>query len=352
VGQTSFLVTAVARPRRFATPLIAVQNRTLAYFGGSLAGHLTLVLLLGLMPVESSTAAIDLASQEPTSINSKSIEHEDLTAEQEQERDPGSSRTEGKGAQMALAEGAAGTTKSTREDGHIRIKKNADEPQVARTQAIEAATTAGIMGSVSLQDGAAFASLTGVSNLSSGFDDADVYGPLYGAEGEGHGYFGYGRHGFELGGGCAGAGCGIIGTEPGYGKIGTGRRGMNGWDGPGGGGPPGRRHIADVPVAVLGQPTTAGDLDKAIIRRYIKQNLSKIQYCYEKQLLAKSGLDGTVMVNFFITNMGTVKASVGSGMDAEVANCVAYVIAAIEFPKPRGGGGVQVNYPFTFHAAK
>jgi hypothetical protein len=24
------------------------------------------------------------------------------------------------------------------------------------------------------------------------------------------------------------------------------------------------------------------------------------------------------------------------------------VIKGIEFPKPKGGGGVQVNYPFTF----
>ena len=27
---------------------------------------------------------------------------------------------------------------------------------------------------------------------------------------------------------------------------------------------------------------------------------------------------------------------------------VAGVIKNIEFPKPKGGGGVQVNYPFTF----
>jgi hypothetical protein len=27
------------------------------------------------------------------------------------------------------------------------------------------------------------------------------------------------------------------------------------------------------------------------------------------------------------------------------------VIHAIEFPKPKGGGGVQVNYPFTFRPA-
>ena len=43
--------------------------------------------------------------------------------------------------------------------------------------------------------------------------------------------------------------------------------------------------------------------------------------------------------------------STGSGVDPEVASCVADVIRGIEFPKPKGGGGVQVNYPFTFRPA-
>ena len=66
-------------------------------------------------------------------------------------------------------------------------------------------------------------------------------------------------------------------------------------------------------------------------------------------MLAKPGLSGTVQTQFFISPNGTVTASNGSGVDAEVANCVADVIRGIEFPKPKGGGGVQVNYPFTFH---
>ena len=71
----------------------------------------------------------------------------------------------------------------------------------------------------------------------------------------------------------------------------------------------------------------------------------------EKQLLAKPGIEGTVSIQFFITGAGSVKSSVGAGFDSEVANCVADVVSAIEFPKPPEGGA-QVNYPFTFHAAK
>ena len=112
-----------------------------------------------------------------------------------------------------------------------------------------------------------------------------------------------------------------------------------------------RGRTAAVPTVSIGQPNAQGDLDKAIIRRYIKRNVQKIQYCYEKELLAKPTLAGTVQAQFFITPNGTVASSTGNGVDPEVASCVAAVIKNIEFPKPKGGGGVQVNYPFIFRAS-
>lgn len=105
---------------------------------------------------------------------------------------------------------------------------------------------------------------------------------------------------------------------------------------------------AAVPTVSIGQPNAQGDLDKAIIRRYIKRNQQKIQHCYEKELVSKPNLSGTVMTNFLISPQGTVTHSTGSGVDPVVASCVAQVIKAIEFPKPKGGGNVQVNYPFIF----
>jgi hypothetical protein len=98
----------------------------------------------------------------------------------------------------------------------------------------------------------------------------------------------------------------------------------------------------------FGQPLANGDLDKAIIRRYVKREVSKIRECYTKALVGNSELEGTVQAQFFITPNGSVASATGSGVDPQVANCVAAVLKAIEFPKPKGGGGVQVNYPFTF----
>jgi hypothetical protein len=97
----------------------------------------------------------------------------------------------------------------------------------------------------------------------------------------------------------------------------------------------------------IGQPNSVGDLDKAIIRRYIKRNQQKLLYCYEKQLLAKPAIAGTAVAQFFITPDGKVDPSTATGVDPDVATCVAGVIRDIEFPKPKSGG-VQVSYPFTF----
>ncbi|MBA3462476.1 MAG: AgmX/PglI C-terminal domain-containing protein [Deltaproteobacteria bacterium] len=107
-------------------------------------------------------------------------------------------------------------------------------------------------------------------------------------------------------------------------------------------------YTGGVPTLSIGQPSASGDLDKAIIRRYIKRNIQKIQYCYEKQLLATPGLQGTVAASFTITASGSVREAQGSGVHPSVSACVASVIGSIEFPKPKDGGVVRVNYPFTF----
>ena len=97
----------------------------------------------------------------------------------------------------------------------------------------------------------------------------------------------------------------------------------------------------------FGQPNTAGDLDKATIRRVVKTSRTKIAACYETALLTTPSLAGTVVTQFFIKPDGTVASVTAQGVDPAVASCVAGVIKTLTFPKPKGGGGVQVNYPFT-----
>jgi len=321
----------------------------MAYFAGSLAAHLGFWLVLEQIPVEDSGANIDLASLEDTSTRTNSTsQDEPPPPEPEDKPDDGNEESGGSGTAMQLDEGKMGKKDSDRAEGQYKMKNENVDPQLARQQAIEQARTAGILGNTALTQGGAFASLTGTGDMSSGFDDTNIYGGLLGNEaGEMNGGFGYGRSGFGPGGG--GTGWGTIGTGR-YGTIGHGSGTGEGY-GVGGGRGGMRGRTASVPTVSIGQPSSQGDLDKAIIRRYIKRNVQKIQYCYEKQLLAKPTLSGTVQAQFFISPNGTVASSTGSGVDSEVANCVADVIRNIEFPKPKGGGGVQVNYPFTFRPA-
>jgi hypothetical protein len=204
------------------------------------------------------------------------------------------------------------------------------------------ARSAGILGAAAQTQGGAFASLTGTGDISSGFDDANIYGGLLGDDADDqNGGLGFGRSGFGSGSGGGGTGWGTIGTGR-YGTIGHGSN--SGGVGGGRGGMRGR--TADVPSVKIGQPTATGDLDKAIIRRYVKRNIQKIQYCYEKELLAKPTLAGTVTVDFTIGSDGKVVKSKGAGIPV-VADCVAHVIQGIEFPKPKSPT-VTVTYPLIF----
>jgi len=216
-------------------------------------------------------------------------------------------------------------------------------------EVIDQARSAGVLGTTALQEGGAFASLTGESDISSEFDDRNVYGGLLGTEGgEMNGSFGFGRSGVGPGGG--GSGWGTIG-EGRYGTIGHGSGTGSGYGiGSGRGGMRGRS--ASVPTVSIGQPNVVGDLDKAIIRRYIKRNIQKITYCYEKQLLASPTLAGTVATQFVITKDGTVATVSAHGVHTDVSSCIADVIKNIEFPKPRNNANVVVNYPFSFRPSE
>ncbi|HEU5059497.1 MAG TPA: AgmX/PglI C-terminal domain-containing protein [Kofleriaceae bacterium] len=171
--------------------------------------------------------------------------------------------------------------------------------------------------------GGAFASLTGTGDISSGLDDADVYGGLLGNEvGEMQGGAGFGTIGHGSG------------TGSGYGS-GGGMRGRS----------------ASVPTVAIGAASATGDLDKNIIRRYIRRKLPQIRYCYEKQLVAKPTLSGRVDSQFVIDPNGNVTSATATGMDPEVSACIGAAIKSIQFPKPKAGGVVKVNYPFIFRPA-
>ncbi|MBS2030006.1 MAG: TonB family protein, partial [Deltaproteobacteria bacterium] len=91
-----------------------------------------------------------------------------------------------------------------------------------------------------------------------------------------------------------------------------------------------------------------GSLDKELIRQVIHRNRQQIQYCYEMQLTRFPNLAGKVAISFVIGPEGTVQMSkvAQSNMNnPELEQCVAQRFKSWLFPKPKGGGIVQVTYP-------
>ncbi len=92
-----------------------------------------------------------------------------------------------------------------------------------------------------------------------------------------------------------------------------------------------------------------GGLDRHVIQATIAKYLSQVRACYEDRLRVKPGLEGTLNMDFQIgpagrLNFSKVKSS--SVGDEQVGSCVAQKMMSWEFPKPRGGVNVNVNYPF------
>ena len=220
------------------------------------------------------------------------------------------------------------------------------------TRAISAARTAGILGSEALRGEHPLGDIPGTGSPASGFDGRAIEGAARGESAQAA--FASER---RLRGGCVGEDCGPIGA----GRYATLCHGETA-DAPcprgGGGYGVTRRHAGLVPtIYMCGSPdgrgpspcvAVVGDMDKSIIRRYIRRKLPAITGCYEKQLLVDSTVTGTVETAFLIDPTGHVRDITATGMQPEVASCIATVISSIQFPLSNGGGSTQVHYPFSF----
>ncbi len=348
-GNNTFFVSSVPAPRTHA-PAMRLDAAMLIFALASFGLHGGLVGLMYLLPADTRGYSNDDLDSDLRRTRVQIKPQEDPKAPEDQNR--GDTKTSGgTGTKMALDEGKMGKKDSTRKTGQYAIEKvEGVDPQLAKEQRLERARTAGILGVIRAQQGGTFASLTATGDFSAGLDDRDIMGGLLGNEpGEMQGGWGYGISGVGAGGG--GTGLGTIGTGR-YGTIGHGSGTGTGYGiGSGAGGMRGRQ--PKQPTVSIGNATAVGDLDKNTIRRYVRQKIQQIEYCYQKQLVVKPSLAGTVNTKFTIDGNGRVIAASGSGMgNTEVESCVAGVLRSIQFPKPAGGGIVNVtSYPFTFRPA-
>ena len=143
------------------------------------------------------------------------------------------------------------------------------------------------LGEIRQQEGGAFASLTGTGEVTSSFDGVNI---------------------------------------------------AKGWD----------KEPSPIPKVKFGAITGGRGLDKKSVKRALRRNHARTLYCYEKQLLGKPEIRGTVTATFTIGVDGTVTAATADGVDPVVASCVVTVLQGITFVKPRTKAPVDVTLPISF----
>jgi hypothetical protein len=353
LGKTTFHVRGVETPARNAAPMPIVADRqVLSFVAASAVAHLGLLAVLNAVPPQQDMAASDMKSSEDTSVMAR------LTAPEDPNPDPtdpdDSDKTGENGGMastlvsMALEDGTLGKNEPNPTPAKLSVKNRYMNEELARKEAIETAASSGVLvlltSPVSVYHG---------GDIASGFEDIDITGGIVDGGGTGApaGSFGWGIKGQGLG----------CGTPDGKNCEGdhVGPYATIGWQGrdyagpfskhPGQPGRPGDR-VAKVPTVKMTQPIACSQdnpcLDKEIIRRYVKRNIEKITYCYEKELLAQPGLEGTVTVNFTLNGNGRVIESNANGVDPTVSSCIAQVVSNIHFPKVGEDGIYPIKYPF------
>lgn len=255
----------------------------------------------------------------------------------------------GKGKRHKGEEGAMGKKNAKKTNNRFGIEGPADntDPHMAREQAREMATTAGVLGALSAITGSINAPTSPFGrDTALGNDPMSALGALMGDQiGENAGFGGLGLRGTGSGGG--GTGEGTIGLGN-LGTIGHGAGGGSGSGyGRGAGGFRGRRER--VPQVRGGMAAVRGSLSREVIRRVVRRHIAEVRFCYEQQLNARPDLEGRVAVQFIIAPSGAVQtAAVASSSlsNAQVEQCIVRKVRTWSFPSPDGGGIVSVTYPF------
>jgi FHA domain len=112
-------------------------------------------------------------------------------------------------------------------------------------------------------------------------------------------------------------------------------------------------------IYILGQPgrtVILGSMDPDVIKRILTDNLPLFRTCYQREIEeTDSSFSGIVKLNFVIGASGSVsKASTSSedNLPEKVKGCLLGVIKDIRFPRPSGGGVIEVTQPLNLSAKK
>ncbi|RAL22927.1 hypothetical protein DL240_08525 [Lujinxingia litoralis] len=244
-------------------------------------------------------------------------------------------------------EGEAGDQMAEEADNHLAVKGPADNTDIELRKAYDTEVAMNT-GALAAFNDSSLGSMWGSGDVSVGGDAMHALGNMTGSQaGAAAGVGGLGLAGAGRGGGGVserGIGMAAVGTA---GRGGGGKGGGNYGKG---GANLGDREVRQ-PKIVPGRPAVQGSLDREIIQRVVRQHRREMQHCYEQELQRNPNLAGRVTVRWVISPTGSVTvASIAetSLNNSGVEQCMTQRIRRWVFPEPKGGGIVNVNYPFNF----
>jgi hypothetical protein len=96
-----------------------------------------------------------------------------------------------------------------------------------------------------------------------------------------------------------------------------------------------------------------GSMDAELLRKILKEYIPQFRHCYQQELVLNSEMrSGSFDLNFSISPLGDLKKySIGSTENKtskDFRDCIGKVLQIIPFPKPKGGGMVDVRQPLHF----
>lgn len=98
-----------------------------------------------------------------------------------------------------------------------------------------------------------------------------------------------------------------------------------------------------------------GSMDPELLRKILREYIPQFRHCYQQELIANSDkIKGVIDLNFTISATGKVSRYNIKVKDAQFSSkgvgCMGQVLGLIDFPKPKGGGVVDVRQPLNFFA--
>lgn len=132
---------------------------------------------------------------------------------------------------------------------------------------------------------------------------------------------------------------------------GVGTKGKGGGSSGFGLGSSGKKGTSEVNYVIEDVEVRDG-LTREEIRRVVESNQSQIQACWDKYIIDQgaSRLSVTMTIDWFVNAAGrAINIQRKSSGHGGLYSCISSRISRWRFPKPRGGSGAQVRWPWTFN---